>query len=81
MAGESRGKNSGQPITWGRYLGGMLFLTGYHAAVQACLLAAGIVSPRLRELGAFHRDFAGRVLREALAREGIVFSSDRAGGS
>lgn len=72
MAGCCGGKNAGKPISRARYALGLAFFTGYHGAVHAALSGAALLSPRMAPVRAFHTNYFGHLLREAVGREGIV---------
>ena len=73
MAGCCGGKNAGKPISRKRYYLGLGFFVTYHSVVHASLSMGALVNPRLRPVRAFHSEYFGHLLKEALGQEGISF--------
>lgn len=65
------GKNAGKPISRYRWVIGQVIFLGYHLFVQCLMLSVAVVSPKMRQLSAFHRQYVLELWRQIRGHEGI----------
>lgn len=65
------GKNAGKPITQTRWHIGRGIFLGYHLFVQCLMLMIGVLSPKVRRLAEFHRQYVRELWQQISGREGI----------
>lgn len=66
------GKNAGQPISRSRWHIGRGIFLGYHLFVHCLMLGIGLLSPKVRKLAGFHRQYVRELWQQIRGHEGIT---------